>query len=255
MLALERAESIMRTLEKNGSAMVSELSEQLNVTEETIRRDLEKLEESKKIRRVHGGAYLFKSPELTVPDELRQLFFVEEKRRIAARCVEMINERDSIMLDCSTTALAIAQMLKDSEKKVTVVTNSFNIVQTLGSCDFVSVTCIGGVFKAETASFRGHMALSNLDNHFADKSFVSCTSLHMRFGATDHIESEAKIREAMLSHSEKRILIVDNTKFDMVSPYKISTLENLDYVVTDADMSEEWRAVLYDKGVQTVVGE
>lgn len=255
MLAGERREAIMKTLEENGSAMVSELSNQLGVTEETIRRDLEKLEALKKIRRVHGGAYLLKNEEQTVPVELRRRFFVDEKKRIATHCVDMINERDSIMLDCSTTALVIAQKLKESRKTVTVITNSFDIIQTLGGCASITVTCIGGIFRAETSSFRGHMALSNLDIHYANKAFVSCTSVHMKFGATDHIESEARIREAMFANSQKRVLIADNTKFDEVSSHKIIHLGGLDHIVTDSDLNEEWQAALYNLGAQLTVAK
>ncbi|MCL1804817.1 MAG: DeoR/GlpR family DNA-binding transcription regulator [Clostridiales bacterium] len=255
MLALERGEAILKTLEENGSAMVSDLSVQLGVTEETIRRDLEKLEGLKKIRRVHGGAYLVKDMEQTVPVELRRRFFVEEKKRIAARCVGMIGERESVMLDCSTTALVIAQKLRESKKSVSVITNSFDVIQTLGGCDTATVTCIGGIYRAETASFRGHMALANLETHYADKAFVSCTSLHVRFGPTDHIESEARIRATMLEHAQMRVLIADYTKFNTVSPYKIASLDQIDCIVTDNGPDEEWLAALSGSDLQVIVAK
>lgn len=253
MLAIERRSAIVKVLEINGSAMVGDLSSQFNVTEETIRRDLANLENSKKIRRVHGGAYLLKGIEQTVPVELRRRFFVEEKKRMAKLCLNMIEDRDTIMLDCSTTALVIAQEIRDVKKAVVVITNSFDIVQVLGGCDFVSVICLGGAFKAETSSFRGHMALANLKEFYADKAFVSCTRVHLSFGATDNVESEAKIRATMLAHSQKRILIADNTKFNSVAIYKLAELEHLDYIVTDSEFSEEWKTLLNRLAVNMIV--
>ncbi|MCL2367379.1 MAG: DeoR/GlpR family DNA-binding transcription regulator [Oscillospiraceae bacterium] len=244
MLAIERREAILGILEAGGSAMVSDLSAQLGVTEETIRRDLAKLEDERKLRRVHGGAYLLKGSERSVPVQLRRRFFIEEKRRIAKRGLELIAERDSVMLDCSTTALVLAQEIREAKRAVTVITNSFDIIQVLGDCAFASLICIGGQLCAETAAFNGHMAQENIRHFYADKAFISCTSAHLDFGLTDHIESEAKMRETMLAHAKTRILIADNTKFDSVATHKLMDLDALDCVITDQALSEPWNETL-----------
>ena len=253
MLAVERRNAIMKTLEASGSAMVSDLSLQLGVTEETIRRDLAKLESGTKIRRVHGGAYLLKGVELTVPLELRRRFFVEEKKRMAKLCLEMIDERETIMLDSSTTALVIAHEVRDAKKTVTVITNSLEIVHAFDGCDLVSVICVGGMFRTETASFRGHMALANLENFHAHKAFVSCTSVHLSFGATDHVESEAKIRAAMLAQSQRRILIADNTKFNKIAVHKLADFSQINCIVTDSELSADWQEALDRFAVEIIV--
>jgi len=255
MLAIERRDEILAILEASGSAMVSDLSTQLGVTEETIRRDLAKLEDERKLRRVHGGAYLLKGSANSVPVQLRRRFLLEEKKRIAKRSLKLIVERDIIMLDCSTTALALAQEIKDAKRAVTVITNSFDIIQVLGDCAFASVTCIGGRLCTETAAFNGHMALSNLESLYADKAFVSCTSVHLNFGLTDQIESEAKIRGAMLEHAEKRILIADNTKFNSVSPHKLTELGTLNCVITDIDLGDGWNEALGRLGVDILIAD
>ena len=244
MLAIERRKMILAMLEVNGSAMVNDLSVQLGVTEETIRRDLTQLEDERKLRRVHGGAYLVRGSARSVPVQLRRRFLMEEKKRIARRSLELIKERDSIMLDCSTTALALAQEIKDAGRAVTVITNSFDIVQVLGGCALVCVICTGGQLCAETAAFNGHMAYENLARFYADKAFISCTSAHLEFGLTDHVESEAKMRETMLAHAKMRILIVDNTKFDSVATHKLVGLGALDCVITDQALDEAWNEEL-----------
>ena len=253
LLAIERSHAIMELLEQNGSAMVSDLSVQLGVTEETIRRDLVKLERDKKISRVHGGAYLLKGGKRMIPVELRRRFFVEEKRRMAKQCIEMIRERDSIMLDSSTTALVLAQEIREAQKAVTVMTNSLDIVQELGSCDFVALICIGGRFRADNSSFRGQMALDNLAELYADKAFVSCPGVHLEFGLMAHTESDAKVRALMLSHARERILIADHTKFDFVAPHKITELKDVNCIVTDAMPDEKWRDALSEASIPLVV--
>jgi len=243
----------MTILEQNGSAMVSDLSAQLGVTEETIRRDLIKLESSEKICRVHGGAYLLRGGKRTVPVALRRRFFVEEKRRMAQCCLSMIKERECIMLDCSTTALVLAEALKEAQRSLTVITNSFEIVQTLGSCDFISLTCLGGTFRAESASFHGHITLTDLQNLYADKAFISSSSVHLDFGITDHLESEAHIRSMMFAHSQERILVADNTKFDSVAAYKLADLAELSAVVTDTPLDERWQEAFDRLAVPLIV--
>ena len=255
MLAIERSHAIMEILEQNGSAMVSDLSVQLGVTEETIRRDLVKLEQDKKISRVHGGAYLLKGGKRMVPVELRRRFFVEEKRRIATCCIEMIQERDSIMLDSSTTALVLAQEIREAQKAVTVMTNSLDIIQELGSCDFVALICIGGRFRADTSSFRGQMAFDNLTQLYADKAFVSCPSVHLEFGLMEHTESDAKIRSLMLAHARERILIANSTKFNSVAPHKLADLKDLSCIVTDTILDKEWQKALSALSVPVVVAD
>lgn len=254
MLAIERREAIMTLLEASGSAMVSDLSTQLGVTEETIRRDLAKLEDEQKLRRVHGGAYLLKGNARSVPAKLRRRFLIDEKQRIAKRCLELIKERDTIMLDCSTTALVLAQEIREAERTVSVITNSFDSIQVLADCPSVAVTCVGGCLRRpETSAFSGHMTLSNLENFYADKAFISNTSVHPDFGLTDHIESEAKIRATMLAHAKTRVLIADHTKFDAVATHKLADLGTLDFIITDKALGEHWYETLEKLDVEIIV--
>ena len=255
MLAIERHEAILRLLSESGSAMVSDLSEKLAVTEETIRRDLVKLETDNKLRRVHGGAYLPLHETGAVPASLRRRFFVGEKRRMAKACLPLIKEHDSIMLDSSTTALVLAQTLKEAKRNVTLITNSFDIIQTLGPCPFIQILALGGRFRNETSSFYGYLTLETLKQYHADFAFLSCACVHLDFGATDHIEGEALIRSTMLKQAKTTVLISDHTKLDRVATYKISPLEHAHYFITDKTLAPNWSDYFSNLSTQVIIAD
>ncbi|WRS27831.1 DeoR/GlpR family DNA-binding transcription regulator [Oscillospiraceae bacterium MB08-C2-2] len=187
--------------------------------------------------------------------ELRRRFLVEEKKRIAKYCSHLIADRDNIMLDCSTTSLFIAREIKSTRKSVTVITNSLDIMNELMSCDFVRTTGIGGTLRKTTGSFCGHAALEALGGYYADKAFISCSALHLSFGATDNHESEAHIRARMLANSQNKFFVVDNTKFDAVSANHIVALDGLDCIITDAPVSKPWQRALDKHSTRLIVAD
>ena len=253
LLAIERQNAIMQELNTKGCITVSLLSKQFDVTEETIRRDLDKLEQSKLLRRVHGGAYIVNGFEKEAPVRLRESIMLSEKERIGAKCCEYIDQYDTIMLDSSTTALYIAKQLKLENKKVTVITNSLDTINEFEDSENIKVICIGGTLRVKSHAFSGFDSLSLLNGLIADKAFVSAAGVHMNFGITDHIESEAKIRMMMLKNASKRYFIADNTKFGKAMMYSVWPLNDINYLVTDTAPDREWYSKLHELGVELIV--
>ena len=255
MLAIERQNEIMEIINIKGNVTVSTLSKQFDVTEETIRRDLGKLEQSNLLRRVHGGAYIIRGFEKEAPVRLRENIMLPEKQRIGAGCCEFIEQYDTIMLDSSTTALQIAVQLKSENKKVTVITNSLDAVKEFEDCEHIKVICIGGTLRTSSHSFFGFESLNVLGEFIADKAFVSAAGLHLQFGITDHIDSEAKIRMTMLKNANKRFFIADSTKFGKSSVHSVWSLDHIDYVITESAPKQEWRNKFDELGIKLVVCE
>ena len=253
MLAIERQNIIMQELETKGSILVSVMSSQLNVTEETIRRDLEALEKKNMLRRVHGGAYIVRNFVKEAPVSLRKNIYLEEKRRIADKCCELIDPYDSIMLDSSTTALYIVKKLKTENKNVTVITNSFDIIKELEDVDNIRLICIGGIMRMPSHSFTGGDALNALKGYVADKAFISSSGIHLQFGATDSIESEAHIRTAMLSNVSKRFFIADSSKFGRTAVNVVADFNMIDTVVTDECPSDDWVKKFRDCNIELII--
>lgn len=244
MLAIQRLKEIEKILNEKGSVVISSLSKQFKVSEETIRRDLDKLEKTNVLKRVRGGAYLQSESDKQVPLEIREKIYLTEKQEIADKCIEFIEDGDTIMIDSSTTAVCVAQNIRRYEKKVTVITNSIKVVEEFQDSKWVKVICIGGGLRKRTKSFIGNQALNQLEKLHANKAFVSCTAVNRKFGATDDSEREAEIRAKMISNSEKSFLIVDRTKFDNLESHLICKLEEIDVIITEQRLSPEWENTL-----------
>ena len=252
MLAIQRLKAIERILNEKGSVIISSLSKEFNVSEETIRRDLEKLSKTNGLKRVRGGAYLQSSSDKQVPVEIREKIYLEEKQEIANKCMDFIEDGDTLMIDSSTTAICVAQNINKLEKKVAVITNSIKVVEAFQDSKWVRVICVGGGLRKRTKSFIGNQAINQLEKLYANKAFVSCTAVHRKFGLTDDSERESEIRKKMIENSEKVYLIADRTKFDNLESHLICKLDDIDTIVTDQKLSKEWEEDLKEIDVKVV---
>jgi len=253
MLAIERLRRIEELLKENGSVVISNLSSTLDVSEETIRRDLEKIGKTLKIKRVRGGAFLPAESDNEVPIKIRETIYLEEKQLIGAKCVELLEDGMSVMLDSSTTAWFVAKNIEQSHKKVTVITNSLLIASEFSESKTVKVIAVGGTLRKSTNSLVGYMATDALEKLSADLAFVSCTAITKGFGATDNHEGEARIRKTMLNQSVKKVMIVDYTKFDTPAVNAICKIDELDMVITDRKVSKEMKEVFGEQDVEVLV--
>lgn len=248
MLAVKRQEKIMQILHRDGIVKVGETSISFGVSEETIRRDLQKLEKDGVLFRTYGGAYITKNVNPDIPVSIRESFYFEGKEDIGVICSDMIEEGDTIFLDSSTTALHIAEKIK-YKKRLTVVTNAVKVITILAD-SYIKIIGCGGNLRSRSLSMVGIEAECTLNHYFTDKAFVSCTSVDMDKGLTDTNEQEARIRKLMLEHSAKKILIADATKFGKISFASICPLTAIDTVVSDTFLGEEWSIQFQKLGIE-----
>lgn len=236
MLALERQREIVELLSKEGSARVAALAGKFGVTEETIRRDLDRLEAQGKIVRSHGGAM----PAATEPETpfwRREVRNEVEKADIARAAVEKIQEGDRILLDSSTTTWHMARRLKNMP--LTVITNSAQTALVLAALDQVEVIGLGGRFSARSYSFIGPITESQLKGLHADKVFMSCEGVDADKGVSDPTESHAQVKRAMLDSATEGFLLVDHSKFTTVSLARVCGLHRFSEMITDQKADEE----------------
>ena len=163
MLAIERKNEILSILQKEQRVLVAELSTRYQVTEETIRRDLEKLEKEGFVKKTYGGAVLNKNSTIDMPLKIREKTNRKEKQKIAQTVASLIEDGESIMLDSSSTSLMIAQELK-KKKKLTVITNSVEVLIELSGCEGIKVISTGGTLRDSSLSLVGKMAQDALEN-------------------------------------------------------------------------------------------
>ncbi|MFD2445379.1 DeoR/GlpR family DNA-binding transcription regulator [Bacillus sp. CGMCC 1.16607] len=247
MLPIARKNKIKELIIEKKSVTVSELTNLFKVTEETIRRDLKQLEDEGLLNRTYGGAYISDGVQNDVNVNLREFIHVEGKKKIASKCISMIKSGDSIFLDASTTSLVIASQLED--KKLTVVTNSIKVVNTLIEKPNINIVVIGGTLASSSLSNLGRNAESNMSHYFFDTAFISCRSVSMQHGVTDSNEQQAGIRKLATEHANNVYLIADYTKFDKTSFARICGFDKINNVVVDKTLSSDWRQFLEEQNI------
>ncbi len=253
MLAVERIQNIRQMLTLQEFVSVSALSNKFHVSEETIRRDLEKIgAQDPTIVRTHGGAYKTGVFDREVPVPLRETLSVAQKSQIARLCMPHISINDTIMLDSSTTALYVAKQIKQEGLSLTVITNALRVLEELGEMDNIRLISIGGAFRKNTQSFIGYQATGSLAALHADKCFISCSGLHKSQGITDMDESEGEVRAAMAKNASRVFMVADEKKFGRSYPYRFITLEQVDALVTEAKLPEEWRRHVAHQGTDLI---
>lgn len=243
MLAVERRQCILELLQETGSVTVSDLSRRFSVSEETIRRDLTKMESNGLLYKTYGGAFINAGMHREVPVALRSHVQVEAKHLIGALAAECVRNGDTIFLDASTTAIHIAEHLSD-KKNLIVITNALKVAETLATAGSVKVICTGGTLRPSSLTTVGKAAEEAVSTYFADKAFICCDGVHRSHGVTDANEREAEVRKQMMHQAESSILVADATKFDVTSFVHIADLSDFDLLITDCPLSEEWMAAL-----------
>lgn len=241
MLKVDRQEIIEKELHQKRSVLISDLSKLLKCSEETIRRDLREMERAHKLERIHGGAYLPDKYDKGVPIQLRETFYVEEKEQMAHMAINFIKDNDIIMLDSSTTCLKLAEALVSSQLNVTIITNSLRICNLCERYQSnINLICLGGDFHPSTSSFVGYYAVDMLRTYYADKCFISCPSIDLEYGLSDNNSNSAKIRNSMIHNSKEHFLLMDHTKFHKISNILFANLKNIDVLITDHMLTNEW---------------
>lgn len=231
MLVAERLQKIVQYVNDKGSIRVTELSELCEVTEETIRRDLDKLENEGKLLRSHGGAISIKEIHPEIPYFERETTNVEEKRKIAEAAVQCIHPRDRIVLDPSSTAWHVAKLLPDMP--LTVITNSIRVAMELSAKEKIEVISTGGILASRSLSYVGPLAERSMEMYHVDKAFISCKGVHLERGISESNEMQALVKRKMISIADQVYLLVDYSKFGVQAFAQISNWHNIHNVITD----------------------
>ena len=253
MLAIERRNEILEKLQTDRRVVVSELSQLYDVSEETIRRDLEKLVNDGYAIKSYGGAVINENINIELPFNIRKNRNILGKQHIAELVTEFVNDGDSIMLDASTTAVYIAKALQEKGKKnLTVITNSIEIIIELFDVQDWTILSTGGVSRDGSFALVGPQTDRMLSSYHVDKSIISCKGIDMSAGVTDSDDLHANNKRTMLKAAKEKILAIDSSKFDRVAFTEIGALDELTTVVTDEKPEDKWLQVFKDSGIQCI---
>ena len=252
MLAVERRNKIEEIIQKNKSVLVPELAKLFDVTTETIRGDLEKLEKQGILVRTYGGATLVEGTDSDMPVSDRDVINFEGKQRIGKRAAKIIKDGETIFLDASTSSLHIARNIKE-KRSLTVITNSDRIINELSACENIRVISTGGLLFTRNMSYMGRVVEQTIrENYFANKVFFSCRGVTIARGFTEHNESEAEVKKAMIDCSESVFALCDHTKIGKIGVPVISDFRRIDTLITDTKMTDEWSKMLAENDINLI---
>lgn len=253
MFALERQKKILELLEAQGAVTVSNLSAVLSVTEETVRRDLEKLEKQEALRRTHGGAVPIDESTYEFSLEKRKGKNTDEKQQVAEIALSHIVSGDTIFLDASTTTFFIAKGLKKMNN-VTVITNSIRVVAELANVPEIKTIAVGGIVS-DNQSFVGSLAENSIsENYVANKMFFSSKGITADAGILESNEKECGIKQKMLENSGKKFYLCDSSKIGRIGFVKLASFDDIDYFICNKEVPEKLSDKLADNNVKIEIG-
>jgi DeoR/GlpR family transcriptional regulator of sugar metabolism len=254
VFAEERRKKLLQILIDNRSVSVIDSAVLFDVTEETIRRDLKLLESHGLLQRTHGGAILSDDSRVEPSLEVRQGINSEGKDRIGQRAASMVKDGDTIILDASTSALSVARHIR-GRKGLTVITNAEKVITELVGNPDIALISTGGILRRKSLSYIGRAAENTLSSFQADKAFLSCKGFTPQRGFTDSSEQESDIRKQMILCSQNIVYLCDYTKMERVGFVTTAKLADVDVLITDKALPQEWAAKLSESDIQLIIAE
>ena len=251
MLAIERRNAILSKLYLDGKVIVSQLSDEFNVTEETIRRDLEKLDKDGLAQKTYGGAVLVQNFSTDLPHSVRKKANVAAKQKIAEKISQIFHDGDCIMIDSSSTALLVLNYIKNL-KNITLITNSVEALIELSDKDNWTVFSTGGKLKRGSLSLVGPSAEKTIRSFHVDYAVCSSKGIDMNHGITDSNEKDSEMKQAIFDSAETKILVIDSSKFDKISLINFTDITDVDIIATEKEPSSDWVEYLKRKNVDLI---
>jgi DeoR/GlpR family transcriptional regulator of sugar metabolism len=252
MLAEERRSRLLELVRVRGFASLPDLAGELQVSESTIRRDLDYLEETGAAQRTHGGAfYTGPSPKLPHFDQ-RQSTQWEKKRQIARRAALLIEEGDTILLDGGSTTYELAQALMG--RTLQVVTNSLPVANLFTATDSADLVLIGGYVHARTGVSIGPYANQMLADLNVRRAVLSVAGVNDR-GYFNSNLLLVETERAMMRAADQVIVVADSTKIGHTSLALLCELGEIDVLVTDDQIAPEWKTKIIAAGVELITAD
>lgn len=231
----QRQHQIMDVLRQDGTVVVDQLVHSFNVTPQTIRRDLNQLFDAGLVQRVHGGAVLKDSVE-NLGYGARKKLMVEEKDAIARSVAELIPDHASLFINIGTTTEQFAKYLAE-KKGILVVTNNINVANALWPMHNIQVMVASGKIRQSDGGIVGSSTEKFIEQFKVDYAVIGCSAIDAEGEILDYDFREVCVAKAIIAHSRSVILVTDSMKFERKAPIRICSLSEVDYLVTDNNIS------------------
>lgn len=250
----ERRSKIVNMISADRMVKVSELTKLFDVSIETIRRDLEYLEEKGYLTRVYGGAVAKSMFNLEPEYAAREVKNLAEKSAIGQAAAALINEGDTVYVDVGTTTLEFAKALKGT-KNVTIITNAMKIAMTLADDSNIHVILLGGDTRRGEFSTSGFLAESNIRNFNFNTAVIGIGGLTIDNGISDYHINEANLRRHIIERAQKVIGLSDYSKIGITTMNRICPVESMTTLVTDDKAPSKFISDLKARGIEVIVAQ
>jgi len=250
----ERHQRILSLLSSNKIVSANDLAGLLNVSRETVRRDLLALEKKGFVNRVHGGAVL-PNKEHEAPFENRRDKQIHAKQKIARKAATLIAPGSSIMVDAGTTTSAFGQALAKLSG-IMVITNSIDIAQTIkaGGND-IELILLGGHMVSDVPATYGELTLSEISRFNVDLAFIAPVAVDAEQGAFSFALQEAEIARTMIAQARENIILCDHTKLGVSSRVCIAKANDINYIVTDEAANNEQLSLFSSTSTEVIIAK
>jgi DeoR family fructose operon transcriptional repressor len=249
--APERHQQILGRARAEGRVDVTSLARELDVTPETIRRDLTALERHGLVRRVHGGAIPVERLGFERDLADREGRQAAEKDRIAKLALDEVPDGGSIILDAGSTTVRLADQLPQ-DRELTVVTHALPVASVLATRPGITLHLVGGTVRGRTMAAVGSWALRDLADIHADVVFLGTNGLSVENGLTTPDLAEAAVKRALLSAARRAVVLADHTKIGRADFAQVAPLSAVDTVITDSGVDPELAALIESAGPRMV---
>lgn len=251
MLNTERRQRLVALVEQHSSLTVSELSEMLEVSPATIRRDLAELSMRGLVERGHGGAArritsATEMPEPPLPN--RSSLQADEKRRIGHAAAQLVQDGETIIVSGGTTTIQMVPHLA-RRTNLTVITNALNVGLALASYPSITVLMVGGTLRHSELTLLGPLGEDALQNLRADKLFMGSSAIHLEYGISAENLAEARSDQTLIASAREVIVVADHTKFGRLAMVRVAPIKRLRRIVTGVDLADSIAHQLEEQGV------
>jgi DeoR/GlpR family transcriptional regulator of sugar metabolism len=262
LLAIERQKIIREILQRDGVVRNADLRKLLNVSTVTIRADLRALAQQGVCDLIWGGA-VYKNPsselELVKLPILPQSISpsgtvanLEAKQRIGARAAQLVRSGQTIIVDSGSTTVELLQHLSPDLGYLRIVTQALNIAAAAAHFPQVELVMTGGVLRSLTYSLIGPQAIHSLEMFNADWAFLSTGAFNIEQGITTSNILEAELKQTMIAHAERVVLLADHSKFGSARALTVAPLAGIDMLITDSGMSDQTAAQIKATGIEVI---
>ncbi len=247
-----RHEKIIALIKSNGFATVEEMAKLFNVTPQTVRRDINLLNQEGYVSRYHGGAGLSVSTENVAYRHRRELF-LNEKKKIAQAVASIIEDNTSLFINIGTTTEYVANELVNHKKKLRIITNNLNVAAIMSKKNDFEVIVTGGIVRSKDCGITGEAAVKFISQFKVDIGIIGISGIDLDGTLLDFDYSEVHVAKMIIENSRKVYLVVDHTKFGRNAMVKLGNIKEIDTLITDKQPPEKLMKIISSNNINLVI--